>query len=444
MENSKHARDYPARPSSAATPVRPTREAWRAAFASMIGTTIEWYDFFIYNTAAALIFGTLFFPSASPGISTVVALATYGVGYVARPIGTLIFSHYGDRIGRKKSLVVTLLLMGFATLFVGVLPTYATIGFWAPALLVLLRALQGIAAAGEWGGAALMSIEHAPRGRKTLFGTFVQLGSPCGSLFASLAFLAVTLSFSPEEFKAWAWRIPFLFSALLIVVGLWVRLSVSETPEFQEVKRQNQQVDRPLVELLKNHPRELLLAIGINFMGASGVFIVLVYMQLVYAKQMGFTQSQTLLAGVVFSLSSIITFPLWGVLADRIGRRRVALTGTLYTMALAYPMFWMVGSGNLMLFLMAAPICYLGASCTYAVSAAMTARLFPANVRYSGISLGYVAASIIGAGPAPAVSAWMVLKSGGAVWPVPAYLMGMACVTLVSLLISKSFSVEAE
>ncbi|MGI4841204.1 MAG: MFS transporter [Janthinobacterium lividum] len=444
MENSKHPRDYPARPSSAATPERPTREAWRAAFASMIGTTIEWYDFFIYNTAAALIFGTLFFPSASPGISTVVALATYGVGYVARPIGTLIFSHYGDRIGRKKSLVVTLLLMGFATLFVGVLPTYATIGFWAPALLVLLRAVQGIAAAGEWGGAALMSIEHAPKGRKTLFGTFVQLGSPCGSLFASLAFLAVTLSFSPEEFKAWAWRIPFLFSALLIVVGLWVRLSVSETPEFQEVKRQNQQVDRPLMALLKNHPRELLLAIGINFMGASGVFIVLVYMQLVYAKQMGFTQSQTLLAGVVFSLSSIITFPLWGMLADRVGRRRVALTGTLYTMALAYPMFWMVGSGNLMLFLIAAPICYLGASCTYAVSAAMTARLFPANVRYSGISLGYVVASIIGAGPAPAVSAWMVLKSGGAVWPVPAYLMGMACVTLVSLLISKSFSVEAE
>lgn len=443
MENSKPVRGYPARPSAAA-PARPTREAWRAAFASMIGTTIEWYDFFIYNTAAALIFGVLFFPSDSPGISTVVALATYGVGYVARPIGTLIFSHYGDKLGRKKSLVVTLLLMGFATLIVGMLPTYATIGFWAPALLVLLRAVQGIAAAGEWGGAALMSIEHAPKGRKTLFGTFVQLGSPCGSLFASLAFLAVTLSFSPDEFKAWAWRIPFLFSALLIAVGLWVRLSVSETPDFQEVKRQNKQVDRPIVELLKNHPRELVLAIGINFMGASGVFIVLVYMQLVYAKQMGFTQSQTLLAGVVFSLSSIITFPIWGMLADRLGRRRVALTGTLYTMALAYPMFWMVGSGNLTLFLIAAPICYLGASCAYAVSAAMTARLFPANVRYSGISIGYVVASIIGAGPAPAVSAWMVLKSGGAIWPVPAYLIGMACVTLVSLLISKSFSVEAE
>lgn len=427
---------------SAADKPRPHREAWRAAFASWAGTTIEWYDFFIYGTAAALIFGEIFFPGNNPAVSTILALATYGVGYVARPIGTLIFSHYGDRIGRKKSLVITLLMMGIATLAIGFLPTYATIGIWAPIMLVALRAIQGIAAAGEWGGAALMSIEHAPTGRKTLFGTFVQLGSPSGSLFASLAFLAVTMLYSPDAFRQWAWRIPFLFSAVLIAIGLWIRLNVAETPEFEKLKQEKKVAKRPILELLKQHPREVWLAIGINFMGASGVFIVLVYMQLIYAKQVGFTRPETLLAGALFSVSSMLTFPLWGVLADRLGRRRVALVGTVYTIVLAYPMFWMAGSGNIFLFLLAAPLCYLGASCAYAISAAMTAQLFPVQVRYSGISIGYVAASVIGAGPAPAVSAWMVMKTGGAIWPVPAYLMAMGCVTLVSLLLSKRFAVE--
>ncbi|MGJ7525140.1 MFS transporter [Variovorax sp. GB1P17] len=426
----------------AAAKAHPHREAWRAAFASWAGTTIEWYDFFIYGTAAALVFGQIFFPGGNPAVSTILALATYGVGYVARPIGTLIFSHYGDKIGRKKSLVITLLMMGIATLAIGFLPTYETIGIWAPILLVALRAVQGIAAAGEWGGAALMSIEHAPAGRKTLFGTFVQLGSPSGSLFASVAFLIVTMIYSPDAFRQWAWRIPFLFSAVLIAIGLWIRLNVSETPEFEKLKKDKKVAKRPIVELISQHPREILLAIGINFMGASGVFIVLVYMQLIYAKQVGFTQSQALLAGALFSVSSMLTFPVWGVLADRLGRRRVALTGTVYTIVLAYPMFWMASSGNIFLFLLAAPVCYLGASCAYAVSAAMTAQLFPVQVRYSGISIGYVAASVIGAGPAPAVSAWMVMKADGAIWPVPAYLMAMGCVTLFTLLASKRFAVE--
>jgi MFS transporter, MHS family, shikimate and dehydroshikimate transport protein len=388
----------------------------RAAIASWMGTTIEWYDFFIYGTAASLVLGDLFFPSHVPGLSTMQALITYGVGYVARPLGALMFSNLGDRMGRKQSLVLTLLMMGAATFIIGCLPTYETIGIWAPILLIAMRIVQGLAAAGEWGGAALMSIEHAPSGRKTLFGSFVQLGSPCAALLASLAFFLVS-KFGPEAFKDWAWRLPFLFSVLLVVIGLWIRFNVDESPEFQKSKSTKDLAETPLLEVLRNHHKQILISSGVNFLGIGGIFIVTLYVMLVYAQQLGYSRSLSLSAGVILSLCSIVTFPVWGILGDRFGCRKVAIVGTIYTLIMVFPMFWFVSSRNEILFLAAAPLCFLGAGASYAVNAAITASMFPARVRYSGISIGYQFSAILAAGPAPALSAWMVSKAGGAYWP---------------------------
>jgi MFS family permease len=303
-----------------------------------MGTTIEWYDFFIYGTAASLVLGDLFFPSHVPGLSTMQALITYGVGYVARPLGALMFSNLGDRMGRKQSLVLTLLMMGAATFIIGCLPTYETIGIWAPILLIAMRIVQGLAAAGEWGGAALMSIEHAPSGRKTLFGSFVQLGSPCAALLASLAFFLVS-KFGPEAFKDWAWRLPFLLSVLLVVIGLWIRFNVEESPEFQKSKATKDLAETPLLEVLRNHHKQILISSGVNFLGIGGIFIVTLYVMLVYAQQLGYSRSLSLSAGVILSLCSIVTFPVWGILGDRFGCRKVAIVGTIYTLIMVFPMF---------------------------------------------------------------------------------------------------------
>jgi MFS transporter, MHS family, shikimate and dehydroshikimate transport protein len=418
---------------------QPSRESVRAALASWMGTTIEWYDFFIYGTAASLVLGDLFFPGNAPGLSTMQALITYGVGYFARPIGALMFSNLGDRLGRKKSLVITLLMMGAATFIIGCLPTYQSIGIWAPVLLVAMRIVQGLAAAGEWGGAALMSIEHAPVGRKTLFGSFVQLGSPCAALLASVAFYLVS-KFGPDAFRDWAWRLPFLLSVALVVVGLWIRFNVDESPEFKQIKANNDAAKQPLLEVLIKHHKQILVAAGINFLGIGGIFVVTLYVMLVYAQQLGYTRSMSLSAGIILSLCSIVTFPLWGMLGDRFGRRKVAIAGTIYTLVMTYPMFWLVSSKNDILFLAAAPLCFLGAGASYAVNAAITASMFPARVRYSGISIGYQFSAILAAGPAPALSAWMVTKAGGAYWPVAVYLMAMCAITLLSLLVFPRFS----
>jgi MHS family shikimate/dehydroshikimate transporter-like MFS transporter len=312
--------------------------------ASFIGTTIEWYDFFLYGTAAALVFNKLFFPKVEPSSGTLLALATYGVGFAARPLGGIIFGHYGDRIGRKTMLVLSLLIMGIATFFIGLMPTYAAIGIWAPIILVVLRIAQGIGVGGEWGGAVLMSVEHAPPGRRGFFGSWPQMGVPAGLFLSTVVFLIVQQTTSDEAFLSWGWRIPFLLSAILVGVGLFVRLRLYESPAFQRIKDTKTEAPMPILDVLRKYPREVLLAMGMRI-AENGTFYILTVWVLVYGNEELKLAKSTMLWGVVIAaLIGLITIPWYGALSDRVGRRPLYLGGALFSLLFAFPFFWLVNT----------------------------------------------------------------------------------------------------
>src|ERR671923_381302 len=289
--------------------------------ASFIGTTIEWYDFFLYGTAAALVFNKLFFPKVEPSSGTLLALAPYGVGFAARPLGGIVFGHFGDRIGRKAMLVLSLLIMGVATFLIGAMPTYAAIGIWAPIILVLLRIAQGIGVGGEWGGAVLMSVEHAPRGRRGFFGSWPQMGVPAGLLLSTTVFAVVQAVTSEAAFMAWGWRVPFLASIVLVAVGLFIRLKLMESPAFERVKETKTEAPRPIVDVVRKYPREVLIAMGMR-VAENGAFYVLTVFVLAYGEdELGLSKG-TMLTGVIIAAAiGLFTVPLWGALSDRIGRK---------------------------------------------------------------------------------------------------------------------------
>jgi MHS family shikimate/dehydroshikimate transporter-like MFS transporter len=366
--------------------------------ASAFGTIIEWYDFFVYGTAAALVFGRLFFPASDPTVSTLAGLSVYAVGYVARPLGGIVFGHFGDRVGRKSMLVLSMLLMGLGTFLVGVLPTYEQIGILAPVLLVLLRLLQAVGLGGEWGGAVLLVSESAPAQRRGLFGSFVQLGNPIGRLIATGVF-ALAARLPEGDFLSWGWRIPFLASALLIVVGLIIRFQIDETPEFRKLWEGKRTAKMPVLEALTKYRRETTIAIGLKLTEVAWVGILTVFAVTYLTQQLGMQRSVVLDAITLATLIELFVMPLAGWLSDTIGRRTIYLVGNVFGILLAFPIFWLFATRDATIVTCAivAGIC-LCQAIVFALHASFMPELFGTNVRYSGISLGFQLGAAIGGG----------------------------------------------
>ncbi|MFD7730565.1 MFS transporter [Kitasatospora phosalacinea] len=423
-------------PGPTSSPLQPSplrSSPLRAALAATAGTAVEYYDFVIFGTAAALAFGHEFFPTRDPASGTLAALASYAVAFLARPLGGLLFGPFGDRFGRRSSLVATVTVMGTATFLIGLLPTYATIGVAAPVLLVLLRFLQGLALGGEWGGATLMAVEHAPAGRRGFYGTFVQLGSAIGPLLASGAFLSVKALGGDPAHSA-AWRIPFLLSAVLTAVGLYLRLSVTESPEFTAAARTGTPTTRPVREVFARYRGTLALAAGAMVLGTGGYQLVAVFLVLVYMPSVGVSVTVVLLAGVVLSAATAATLGLYGRLGDRIGLERASMIGCVYSAVAAFPMFMMADTGNTALVLLAVPVCFAGANLTFGLNSALLASHFDAGLRNTAVSLASAGAALFGGALVPLLSTWLRTLAHGAYWPAALLLVAQALVSLAAVI----------
>jgi MFS family permease len=393
---------------------------------SLIGTTIEFYDFFIYGTAAALVFPELFFPKLSPIAGIMAAYATLAIPFVTRPIGAIVFGHYGDTHGRKRMLILALTIMGLSTFAIGLIPSYATIGVWAPVLVVVLRLLQGFALGGEWGGAATMIIEYAPDERRGFFGTFVQLGNVVGLFVSALVFAVIPR----DTLLGGGWRIPFLISIVMLGVGLFIRDKIDETPIFTALERKDQVRRAPVMEVLRSGKRSVLMAMGMRTGEIVLGWLVIGFLLSYATRTVGFTSTDVLYVILAASAAGIVTFPLFGWLSDRVGRRPVFLFGAITAAVIAFPMFWLVNTGSFPLFLFGIVFGYavaLGAM--FAVEPAFFAEAFETGVRYTGISLGFQLANIIG-GLTPLIATALVAAAGGASWPISLFLMAGALITV--------------
>ncbi|GAA0948467.1 MFS transporter [Pseudonocardia zijingensis] len=408
------------------------RQIRRVALASAIGTMLEYYDFYLYGALSATIFGSLFFHSDDPAVGTLLALATFGVGFVARPLGGVIAGHFGDRVGRKSVLIATLALMGFSTVGIGLLPTYDAIGTAAPVLLVLLRLLQGLAHGGEWGGAAIMTVEHAPQGRRAFYGTWPQMGVYAGIVLSNLV-LNGFLLLPEEQFRSWGWRVPFLLGFVLVVVGLYLRRSITESPEFTEATAgAREAVKVPIVEALRTSGRGIFVTFGAKAAETGTFYLITVFALTLAARDTG-PGTGTALNGVLLAaLLSIGTVGVFGVLADRVGRRPVYALGAAFMGLFAFPFFWLAGSGSAASLWLALVIgLAVGHASMYGAQTLYFSELFDARVRYSGASLGYqLGAALIG-GFTPLIAAALMLRSGGEPWPVALYIVGLCLVTVV-------------
>ena len=379
-------------------------ELRKAVVAATIGTTIEWYDFFLYGTAAGLVFGKLYFPDEHPLTATLAAFATYFVGFLGRPIGAAIFGHYGDRIGRKATLIATLLLMGVATFLIACVPSFATIGIWGAVLLTLLRVVQGIGAGGEWGGSVLIAMEWArTQGSRGLVASWPQFGVPAGMFLANLAIL-VCSAWSGDQFLVWGWRIPFLLSIVLIGVGLWVRLGILESPVFAKLVAEKKIERAPIVEVIRRQPREIVLSALLR-MGEQAPFYIFTAFVFVYATgTLGFSRDFVLTAVLAAAVLSFVSIPLSGHLSDRIGRRRMYLIGAVATLVFGFVYFALLGTAVPVLVFAAIVLALVPHDMMYGPQAALIAEAFTPRLRYSGASLGYQLASVIAGGPAPLIA----------------------------------------
>lgn len=405
----------------------------RAALGSFVGTTIEWYDFYIYGFAAALVFGPLFFTGSSPYIGTLAAFGTFAVGFFARPLGGLIFGHLGDRMGRKNILVVTLVMMGIATALIGMLPTHATIGVWAPILLVVLRIFQGIAVGGEWGGAVLLAAEHAPKGRQTFFASFAQLGSPAGLVLALLAFRIAGLV-DQEVVLSWGWRVPFLVSIVLLGVGLVIRLNIEETPEFEKVRQTGKPAKLPAVEVFRDWRGAIFLAMGANTFGIAAVYFYNTFL-VAYATQYAGLPRATILNALFWTaVAQLLCQPIGARIAERMGNERLFLQVCLGISVLTpYPVFMMVETGNYALIQVGLIVNIIFGAFSYAVIAGYISQIFPARVRYSAISIGYQFCGAIAGGLTPVLGTILAEKFSGEWWPLAVFASTLAGISLVSV-----------
>ncbi|MBA3800753.1 MAG: MHS family MFS transporter [Geodermatophilaceae bacterium] len=411
----------------------PPRSSMRTVvLASFVGTAIEWYDFFLYGTAAALVFNKLFFPSFEPAAGLLAAFATFAVGYAARPIGGLIFGHFGDRVGRKKMLIISLLIMGIGTFAIGLLPTFESIGVMAPILLVLMRIAQGIGIGGEWGGAVLLTVEHSPRARRGFYGSSPQMGVPAGLLLSTAAFGLTRWLTTDEAFLSYGWRIPFLLSGVLVLVGYFVRLKVLESPAFQTVKTEKAESRMPLVDVVKAYPRQLLVGAGMRA-AESVIFPVFTVFVLSYGEGEGIAEG-TLLTGVIISSAiGLISIPAWAALSDRYSRRSVYLAGAVFSMLFAFPFFWLVGSGTPILIWLAIVLgINVGHNLMYGPQATLFAELFGTKVRYSGVSIVYQITSVIAGGLAPLIATSLLVANDGNPALVAGYVAAVSALAVVA------------
>ena len=405
----------------------------RVMMASAIGSALEWYDFFIYGTAAALVFGDLFFPKLESSVGTLAAFATFGVGFFARPFGGMLFGHLGDRIGRKPVLVMTLMLVGIGTFLIGLLPTYNTAGIWAPIMLVALRLVQGFGAGAEYGGAVILGVEHAPPGKRGLFGSFAAIGVNIGLLLATGVFALVTL-LPPEDFLSWGWRIPFLLSIVLIIVGFYIRSKVSETPVFREIAAKSKAARSPVKEAFLKHPREFLVVFGARLAENGLGYLYPVFTLNYMTKTLGLPKGMVL-SGIMLAYAiSLFTVPMFSMLSDRIGRRPVYGGAALFSAAFAFPFFLMVNTGSTPLIWIALILAIsIGVSGMFGPQAAYFAEMFGAKLRYSGFASARELGSLLAGGPAPFIAALLVVWSGGQPWGVAGYMVVLALLTSIAI-----------
>ncbi|QKW17728.1 MHS family MFS transporter [Kitasatospora sp. NA04385] len=403
----------------------------RTMAAATVGTVMEWYDFNLYGLASALVFGPLFFGSSSTG-ATLASFATFGVGFAARPIGGILFGHLGDRIGRKYVLLITMLGMGIATTLVGVLPTHATVGVWAPILLVLLRICQGIAVGGEFAGATLLTVENSPNGKRGLFGSIPAMGTGAGSVLATAVFALVAL-LPDHAFLTWGWRIPFLLSFVLVLFGMWLRRGIKETPVFTELADQAETVRFPFLTVVKEQPGAVLRVLGITASGFVWAYLIQAFGLSYATKNLGIPKSTMLWAAALAGALEIVTIPFWGWLSDRIGRRTMVAIGLGCTIAYAYPFFWLLGTGNTALvflaLVLAVPICK---DMVFGPQAALVAEQFDARVRFSGVSVGREFGGAIFGGTTPFIGAALVAGTNS-IAPVALYVVAGCLITAVAV-----------
>ncbi|HCM9192371.1 MHS family MFS transporter [Enterobacter cloacae subsp. cloacae] len=409
------------------------RKNKKVLIASLTGSAIEWFDYFLYGTAAALVFNKIFFPMVDPVIGLILSYLSFSLTFFIRPIGGVLFAHIGDRIGRKKTLVLTLSLMGGATVMIGLLPTYEMIGLWAPALLILMRIIQGMGIGGEWGGALLLAYEYAPEKRKGFFGSIPQAGVTIGMLMATFIVSLMTL-FSEEDFLSWGWRIPFLLSSVLVLLGLWIRKDIDETPDFQKVKASGQVAKAPLRDTLKHHWREVLIAAGLKVVETAPFYIFSTFVVSYATSTLAYQKSQALEAVTLGALVATIMIPLMGLLSDKIGRQRMYATSVFILGLFIVPWFMLLNTGTTWGIVIATVIAFgvLWAPVT-AVLGTLCSEIFSANVRYTGITLGYQLGAALAGGTAPLIATGLLAKYDGDWVPVAWYLAVTVVISLIAI-----------
>ncbi|MFH0241321.1 MFS transporter [Streptomyces sp. HK10] len=434
-------------PSPASAPPAPSNLR-RVVTASLIGTTIEWYDFFLYGSAAALVFDKLFFPESDPLVGTLLAFLTYAVGFVARPVGALVFGHYGDRLGRKKLLVISLLLMGGATFAIGLLPTHAQLGSAAAVLLTVLRLVQGFALGGEWGGAVLLVSEHGDARRRGFWASWPQTGAPAGQLLATAVLAVLTAVLSEDAFLSWGWRVPFLLSGVLVLVGLWIRLSVDESPVFKaalakaEARRAAEKAGAaeaetmPLLTVLRHHWRDVLIAMGARMAENISYYVITAFVLVYGTKHLDMDRQTVLNAVLIASAVHFAAIPVWGALSDRWGRKPVYLLGAAGVGLWAFPFFWLIDTESFGAVLLAVTVGLVLHGAMYAPQAAFFSELFATRVRYSGASIGAQFSSVVAGAPAPLIATALLADFGGSA-PVSLYVIAAALLTMLAVGVAK-------
>lgn len=409
----------------------------KVLIASLTGSVIEWFDFFLYGTVAALVFNQIFFVSDDPAIGLILSYASFALTFFIRPFGGVLFSHIGDRIGRKKTLVLTLSLMGIATMAIGLLPSYHTIGIWAPILLIFFRLLQGIGIGGEWGGALLLAVEYAPKEKRGFFGSVPQVGIPIGMVLGTLVLSLMTL-LPDEQFLEWGWRIPFILSALLVVLGLWIRNGIDETPAFKAVQKEGKVPKMPIIDTLRYHWREVLIAIGAKFVETAPFYIFSTFIVSYATLNLGFSKTTTLTAVMVASVITSILIPIMGAFSDRVGRKKLYVVGTIVMIFYMFPYFWMVNQGSVLL-LVIATILGLGViwAPITAVLGTFFSEIFAPEIRYTGVTLGYQIGAALAGGTAPLIAVTFLSYFDSYV-PIAIYIMLTGVISLVAIAFAKN------
>ncbi|KWW21747.1 MFS transporter [Peribacillus simplex] len=405
----------------------------RILIASLVGSSIEWFDYFLYGTVAALVFNQLFFVNEDPTIGLLLSYASFALAFFIRPFGGVIFSHIGDRIGRKKTLVLTLSIMGIATFGMGLLPTYQAVGIWAPILLITLRLVQGLGIGGEWGGALLLAVEYAPAEKRGLFGAIPQMGVTIGMLLGTIALSIMTLL--PESaFMTWGWRLPFIFSALLVFFGLWIRKGIDETPSFKKVKESGDVPKLPIVETLKNYWREVIIAVGAKVVETAPFYIFSTFVVSYATTNLGFSRTATLTAVMIATIITTILIPIMGMLSDKIGRKKLFIGGTIGMALFAFPYFWLLQQQSVLLLIIATVIGLgiIWAPIT-AVLGTMFSEIFDARIRYTGITLGYQIGAALAGGTAPLVATALLNRFNNSYVPVAIYIIFASVLSLAAI-----------